>query len=384
MLAPVGMAMLFGVFPPAERIKAAAILSLPMTLAPASGPVLGGLLVTTLSWRWVFYVNVPIGLAAVTFGAIFLRPAVAPRPGRFDIVGFLLSGLGLGLLMYGVSEGPVVGWRQPQVFGPIAAGVGLLAAMIAVELHISNPIVSLRLLHDRLFRTTTAILALCFGGFVGSIYAISLYYQDGRGLDALVAGLSTFPEAVGVMLGAQIASRYGYPTLGPRLNILIGLLGVTAAMALLAVMGADTSLWWSRLFLFAGGFSMAQVFMPVQAAAFATIPPASTSAASTMFNAFLQVAGAGGVALLTTVIVAFQPTHVVAGHVVAHLVAYRAAFAVGAACALVGTIGALLLHDRDAIGTVPSGRYRRRYEAGVQPRRVLPSRSTDSTHSGCC
>ena len=134
MLAPVGMAMLYRVFPPDERIKAAAILTVPTTFAPALGPVLGGLFVTELSWRWVFYVNLPIGAAAFAFGAIFLRQSAQNEPGRFDLAGFLLSGLGLGLLMYGVSEGPDLGWHDAQVLATIAAGAVLLAAMVAVEL----------------------------------------------------------------------------------------------------------------------------------------------------------------------------------------------------------------------------------------------------------
>src|SRR6201995_3314961 len=85
MLAPVGMAMLFRVFPPEERIRASAILTVPTTFAPALGPVLGGLLVTDLSWRWVFYVNVPIGIAAFTFGALFLKVNAQAEPGRFDL-----------------------------------------------------------------------------------------------------------------------------------------------------------------------------------------------------------------------------------------------------------------------------------------------------------
>ncbi len=110
MLAPVGLAMLFRVFPPRERVRASAILTVPTTLAPALGPVVGGILVTDLSWRWVFYVNVPIGVAAVAFGAVFLQHQPQHRPGRFDLPGFALSGSGLGCLMYGVSEGPDLGW----------------------------------------------------------------------------------------------------------------------------------------------------------------------------------------------------------------------------------------------------------------------------------
>src|ERR1700729_1481898 len=110
MLAPVGLAMLLRVFPPEDRIRMAGLLTIPTTLAPAVGPVLGGLLVTEVSWRWVFYVNVPIGAATFLFGIICLNGAKEPSPGRFDLPGFMLAGAGLGALMYGVSEGPGRGW----------------------------------------------------------------------------------------------------------------------------------------------------------------------------------------------------------------------------------------------------------------------------------
>src|ERR1700724_127564 len=171
MLAPVSMGMLYRAVPPAERIRAAPILTVPTTLAPALGPVLGGLLVTDLSWRWVFYVNVPIGAAALAFGARFLRQHAETRPGRFDLAGFLLSALGLGSLMYGVSEGPDLGWASAEVLGTVTAGVALLAAMVAVELHTAEPIVALRLLSNRLFRSSTGVLTLASIGFLGTLSA---------------------------------------------------------------------------------------------------------------------------------------------------------------------------------------------------------------------
>ena len=348
MLAPVGMAMLFRAFPPEERIRASAILTVPTTFAPALGPVLGGLLVTELSWRWVFYVNVPIGVAAFAFGAVFLQQSVQARPGRFDLPGFLLSGLGLGLLMYGVSEGPNRGWHQPQVLAAIAAGAVLLAAMVVVELRSAAPMVDLRLLKNRLFRSGNGVMVLASVAFLGTLYAISLYYQDGRGLSALGSGLSTFPEALGVMGGAQLASRVLYPRLGPRRHISIGLTGTAASIALLALMGPQTSLWWARLLMFALGVSMAQVFVPVQAASFATITPAATGRASTMFNAIRQLGGAIGVAVLTTVIVSVGPVHQVAGHEVANLAAYRTAFLVAAAICLCALPFSLSIRDADA------------------------------------
>lgn len=357
MLAPVGMAMLFRVFPPEERVRASAILTVPTTLAPALGPVLGGLLVTDLSWRWVFYVNVPIGVVTFLFGFLFLRQPGQDNPGRFDLRGFLLSGIGLGLAMYGVSEGPVKGWHSADVLATIAAGVVLLVVMVIVELRQPQPMVDLRLLGNRLFRSTNGVMVLSSIAFLGTLYSVSLYYQDGRGLTALQSGLSTFPEAVGVMCGAQLASRLIYPRLGPRRHITIGLTGTAASIGLLALMGPQTSLWWARLLMFALGLSMGQVFVPLQAAAFATITPAATGRASTMFNAIRQLGGAIGVALLTTAIVLVGPLRIVGGHPAANLTAYRVAFLVAAAFCLAAIPSALTIRDLDAARTiVPRGR----------------------------
>src|SRR5213083_2743407 len=109
-LTPVGTAMLYRTFPPSQRVQVSRILIFATILAPAIGPILGGLLVTQLSWRWVFYVNVPIGILACLFGLIFLYEHKEETPGRFDLAGFLLAGIGLALLMYALSEGPSAGW----------------------------------------------------------------------------------------------------------------------------------------------------------------------------------------------------------------------------------------------------------------------------------
>ena len=354
MLAPVGMAMLFRTFPPAERVRASSILTVPTTFAPALGPVLGGLLVTDLTWRWVFYVNVPIGVAALVFGLLFLEQGPQARPGRFDTVGFLLSGLGLGSLMYGVSEGPEHGWSSAAVVSTIAAGVVLLAVMVVVELKISEPIVALRLFANRAFRAGNGVMVLASVAFLGTLFLVSLYYQDGRGLSPLGSGLSTFPEAIGVMGGAQLASRVFYPRLGPRRLITGGLIGTATSIGLLSLLGSGTSLWWARLLMLTLGLCMAQVFVPVQAASFATISSAETGRASTMFNTVRQLGGAVGVAVLTTVIVLIGSTHRAGGHEVANLTAYRIAFLVAAGLCLLAVPCALSFRDADASGTRPA------------------------------
>jgi len=267
--------------------------------------------------------------------------------------GFLLSGIGLGSLMYGVSEGPNKGWHSTDVLTTIAVGAVLLTAMVMVELRTANPMVDLRLLANRLFRSSNGVMVLASIAFLGTLYSISLYYQDGRGLTALGSGLSTFPEALGVMAGAQLASRVLYPRLGPRRHITIGLIGVAASIGPLALLGPATSLWWARLLMFTLGLSMGQVFVPVQAAAFATITSAATGRASTMFNAVRQFGGAVGVAVLTSAIVLVGPLHLVGGHEVANLTAYRIAFLVAAAFALMAVPCALSIRDSDAASTMP-------------------------------
>jgi MFS family permease len=233
-----------------------------------------------------------------------------------------------------------------------------------VELRTAEPMVDLRLLGNRLFRSSNGVMVLGSIAFLGTLYAISLYYQDGRGLSALQSGLSTFPEALGVMAGAQLASRFLYPRLGPRRHVTIGLLGTAASIGFLAVLGPETSLWWARLLMFTLGLSMGQVFVPLQAAAFATITPASTGRASTMFNTVRQLGGAVGVAVLTTAIVLVGPVHVVAGHPVANLTAYRVAFLVAAAFCLLAIPCALSIRDSDAAATIVR---RERHHDAAQP-----------------
>jgi len=352
MMAPVGLAMLFRAFPPAERVRAAAILTVPTTLAPAVGPVLGGLLVTELSWRWVFYVNVPLGILALAFGVLFLDGGTALRPGRFDATGFLLAGAGLGLLMYGVSEGPIRSWSSGVVLTTVAAGTLLLVALVIVELRKRLPLIDLRLFANRLFRSCNGVMVLASASFIGTLYVVSLFFQDGRGLSALNAGLSTFPEAIGVMGGAQLASRVLYPRLGPRRNVVLGELGVAASIALMILIGPQTNLWWMRLLMFFLGLAQGQVFVPVQAAAFATVSPEATGRASTMFNVVRQVGSAIGVAVFTTAIVAVGATKIVAGRVAPDLTAYHVAFGVAAGVAVAGAAVALTIHDADAASTV--------------------------------
>jgi EmrB/QacA subfamily drug resistance transporter len=361
MLTPTGMAMLYRTYPPAERVRASRILTVPTAFAPALGPVIGGLLVTAASWRWVFYVNVPTGVLGFIFGAVFLPEHRETGAGRFDLPGFLLSGAGLGTLMYALSEGPSHGWSSPLILATGLAGVVLLAVLVRVESRVPQPIIHLRLLADRLFASTTAVLFIGVMAFLGTLYLLALFLQEGLGLSALNAGLSTFPEAIGVMLGAQISSRL-YPRIGPRRMLTAGALGVAATTALMTTIGPGSSLWWLRALMFVLGLCWSQAMVPLQAAAFATITPAATGAASTLFNTGRQLGMAVGVAILSTVASAVGLTQQAAGRAAPHLAAYHAGLAAASVIAVLAAGIARFVDDDAAAATM------------IRPVRSHPSR----------
>ena len=352
MLTPVGMTMLFRAFPQEERMRATRVLMLPTAVAPALGPVLGGWLVDTLSWHWVFIVNVPIGIAAMVFGLLFLPDFRSERVGRFDAAGFLLAATGFGLVMYALAEGADQGWGTPRIVAAAALGLAAVVALVLVELRITDPMLDLRLFKDRLFRTTNLVSLISGAAFLGMLYLFPLYYQNAVGASALQTGLNTFPEAIGVMIASQVASRL-YPRFGPSRLIAGGAAGVAVMMALMSLLTPETSVWAARALMFATGFSMAHVFMPAQTAAFATVSPAATGRASTLFNAQRQLGSAIGVALLGTVLAGIGTvTTTASGAPTANLTAYHTAFLVAAGLAAVAAVVALFISDRDAAPTM--------------------------------
>ena len=359
MLTPVGMTMLFRAFPQEERMRATRVLMVPTAVAPALGPVLGGWLVDALSWHWVFIVNVPIGIAALVFGLRYLPDFRTERAGRFDLAGFLLAAVGFGLVMYALAEGADQGWGTPRILAAIAVGAAAVVALVVVELRADEPMLDLRLFKDRLFRTTNLVSLASGAAFLGMLYVFPLFYQDAVGASALRTGLNTFPEAIGVMVASQIASRL-YPRIGPSRLIAAGSGLVAVTLALMSLLTPETSAWAARALMFGTGFGMAHVFMPAQTAAFATVSASATGRASTLFNAQSRLGSALGVALLGTVLatVGTVTTHAHGAPGAAHgtpsanLTAYHAAFLVASGLALLAALTALLISDRDAAPTM--------------------------------
>jgi EmrB/QacA subfamily drug resistance transporter len=303
MMTPVGTAMLFRAFPANERAQASAVLVLPVAIAPAVGPVLGGLLVDQLSWRWIFYVNVPIGIFAFILSAIVLKEHTEPNAGRFDVAGFVLSGTSLPLILYALAEAPERGWVSPRVLSTGILGALLLIALIIVETRIQQPMLALRLFRDRMFRNASIVNFASTCGFIGLLFLLPLFLQ-GRtlmNLSATQSGLTTFPQAIGLIAMSRLVSRL-YNTVGPRRLMLVGTAGAVVMTAFFLRIDAGTSQWWIRLIMFCRGMAFAFALIPLQAATFSNISREDSGRASSLFNVNRQVASSVGVAVLATVL----------------------------------------------------------------------------------
>ncbi|WP_426333737.1 MDR family MFS transporter [Paenibacillus silvae] len=359
LLTPVGMAMLFRAFPPQERARVSRMLVLPIALAPALGPIVSGLIVDQLSWRWIFYVNLPVGIPAVIFGMLYLKEHRERGAGQLDLPGWLLSAPGLALTMYALSQGPLGGWTSPLIMGAGLTGMLLLTLLVRVELRAKQPLLDLHLLKQRLFRYTGLVSVCGAAGLLGMLYVFPLMYQHVLHASALETGLTTFPEAIGLMIASQLVP-WSYPRLGPRKLISMGLICTAIIFIILSQITVDTNPWFIRSLLFGVGIFLGQTVGAVQIAAFAQIPPASMGRASTWFTVQNRLGSAIGMAILSAVLAGAGTTTLTAtGTLEPNMTAYRLALLGAAAFLFIGLWFALMIRDVDAATTIrkkPIGR----------------------------
>ncbi|MGA5703918.1 DHA2 family efflux MFS transporter permease subunit [Peterkaempfera bronchialis] len=349
LLTPVIGAMLFRTFTPEERVNASRVMTLPQQIAPSVAPMLGGFLVDSFSWRWVFYVNLPFGAAAVLFGLLFLDNPREESPGRFDLTGLLLSAGAMSLLMYGVCDGARQGWGSPVITGSLVGGTLLLVATVVVELRRAEPILRLRLFRDPLFRGANVVNLVGLVPFMGAMYLAPLFLQEAQGATALESGTSTFTEAIGVLLTVQLVARL-YGKVGPRPIIAAGLFCVSVVLALMSTCDLNTSLWTFRLYMFLLGLGMGAVFMPTTVASFSTVPPSDMGQASTLSSVVRQLSMATAPALVATLLVTLSTT----ADAAPPLSAYRTIYLVLAAIALASALFALTIRpNRPDPGPAP-------------------------------
>jgi EmrB/QacA subfamily drug resistance transporter len=316
MMVPVGTAMLFREFAPEERATASSMLAIPTVFAPMMGPLLGGILVDYLSWRWIFWVNIPVGLAGFFFSYHFLREHREADPGRFDRLGFVLAAGGFASLLYGLSIAarPSVGFASPQALGALGAGAVLVAALVYVELHHSHPMLEMRCFKDPNFSVGNIIAFIVFSGMMGALFLYPLFLQNPqlKGLSAFQSGLTTFPQALGVLAMRPFTSRMLHQ-LGAKALIVGGMLLFVLTSFVFTHLDISTSDWLIRGTLFVRGIGMALLLVTVQTMTFYTTPGAEMGRASSIFNVTRQLAGSFGVAIFATALSVTSAAYLASG-----------------------------------------------------------------------
>jgi EmrB/QacA subfamily drug resistance transporter len=343
LIMPVGQAILAHAAGPSRMGRVMSIVGIPMLLAPVFGPVIGGVLVDDASWRWIFFINLPVGALAVAL-ALRLLPAAPPRRAeRLDLRGLVLLPPGLASCVYGLAE---VG-RHGTATGlttlvPLLVGATLLALFVAHALRLGPAaLLDLTLFRSRAFAAASATTLLLGIALFGSLILLPLYYQLVRGESALATGLLLMPQGLGAALAMPIA---GWLTDrgGARAVIPAGIAVAFAGTLGLTQVGASTSLVFLAGALFVIGLGLGSTIMPAMAVAFRAVPRESVAQATSAINVVQRLAGSIGTALLAVVLqraLAAEHAHTVA----ARSSAFAQSFWVALALVAAALIPALLL-----------------------------------------
>ncbi|MGA7672554.1 MAG: DHA2 family efflux MFS transporter permease subunit [Nitrolancea sp.] len=355
MLTPVGTTMMFRAFPQSERARVSTIITFPAIVAPASGPIIGGYLVEYHSWHAIFLINIPIGLLALAVCGFLLKEQREPSTGRLDIPGFVLGASGLATLVYALSEAGSRGFSDPIVAGFGALGLVLLGAFVATELRSTHPMINVRLFRYRLFAAGNGVLFFSSAAFGGIMFLLPLLLQAERGLTPLQSGMTTFPQAIGVMMTAALAGKL-YNTVGPRRLMVVGMtLSALSTFAFMLV-GLNTGDWSIRALLLVRGAAFGLALVPLQAATFAQITSEETGHASAAFSVIRQVASSFGVAMIATVLTSRLSAHnAIMGDPATSssaVIAFHEAFAAAAFVSILAIGAAFMMSDKLAAGTM--------------------------------
>lgn len=283
-----------------ERTKAMGIYAAVSAGGGSLGLVLGGMLTDWASWRWVLFINVPIGLALIALTPRFLEET-EKRPGHFDVSGALASTAGIAAIVYGFIRASEDGWSNSLTIGAFAAGVALLAVFFAIETRATQPIVPLRLFADRNRATAYAARLFLVAGVFGMFFFLPQYLQDVLKFSPLTAGLALLPMTGALFVTAQVVARV-LPRTGPKPLMIGGAALATGGLAWLAQISATSGYAGAILgptVLIAIG--MAPLFVTLTLAALAGVAPKEAGAAAGMVNVMQQVGGALGLSVLVTV-----------------------------------------------------------------------------------
>ena len=307
---PVAQAVLWEIFPPHQRGMAMAVWGLGIVLAPTFGPTVGGWIADNWSWRWIFYINLPIGvLGFFMASALLTDSAHAKPPGRVDVSGLLLMVLGFGCLQLVLDRGERADWFDSTAVTAMAVvAVAALAAFVIRELTAKEPLVDLAVFADRNFTLGSVMMALAGFGFYASMLLLALFTQKLMSYDAWTSGLVLAPSGIGQAIMLVIVGRL-VNRADQRWLLAFGVLMNGLATLLMSNASLSSDFWalaWPRLIQ---GIGMGCIFVPLQMLALASVPISQLPNATALFSVVRNVGGSAGVAISTTLLSRRAQTH---------------------------------------------------------------------------
>ncbi|TMD15144.1 MAG: DHA2 family efflux MFS transporter permease subunit [Chloroflexi bacterium] len=303
LLTPQTLAILTSIFPPERRGAAFGIWGGVAGLATLAGPTVGGAIITYIDWRWIFYINVPIGIAAL-IATFLIIPDL--RPGRhhgWDVIGIIIATSGLFAIVFGLIEGQRYSWGQiesypitiPEVLG---AGAVLMVVFIIWERFQTEPLVPLSLFADRNFAVANWIAAAISFGMLSMFLPFTIYLQSARGFSALAAGLTLAPMSLTSMLTAPFAGRFA-DRIGGKYILIAGIILFTIGMGTIALVAGPDSTWINFLLpAVVAGLGIGMTFAPMTTVAMRNISPRVAGSASAVLNTIRQLGAAIGSAVV--------------------------------------------------------------------------------------
>ena len=301
---PLGTALLFSAFTVEEQGVAFGVFGIALVVAPALGPILGGLLVDHGLWRWIFFLNVPIGALGVTLATLWLRERRSERRPRFDIPGFITSTLGFGAVLYAASIASDSGWTSTRVLTSFAIGAVSLAAFALIELFVAKePLLNLRLLRLPVFTLAIIVGWVSVLALFGAEFLLPLYLQELRGKTAFETGLILLPLAISSGIVAPFSGRL-YDKFGARPLMIVGFGLLAINTWQLALINGDTPVSWLIILLIIRGLALGFTIQTTLVISLSVVPGREVARASSLSNATRQVVQSIGVAVLATVLVA--------------------------------------------------------------------------------
>jgi EmrB/QacA subfamily drug resistance transporter len=310
LLMPLVITLLVQAAGPTRLGRLIAIVTLPVAVVPILGPVVGGLIVNELGWRWIFYVNVPICIAAIALAWRYIPETTSARvPSHLDLLGLLLLSPGLALIIFAFAQatGPG-GFLVAGVMVPLVLSLALIGGFVWHALRTQNtPLVNLRVFRFRSFSAASSVFLLAGLSLYGPLLLLALYYQQVQGKSALLTGLLLAPQGVGSILPRTLAGRLA-DRIGSLLVVIVGLVLTAGGTLAFTFAGAHSNDYWLAASLFVRGAGLASVTIAVFAGAFRDVPRDEVPDASTTMRIVQQVGGSIGAAALALILAAQLPS----------------------------------------------------------------------------